>query len=34
MWEWGVVQWVEHSSYVGAVCSSVGRAHALLGSGV
>ena len=34
MWVWGVVQWVEHSSYVGVGCSSVGRTLILCGRGV
>ena len=25
MWEWNLVQWVDHSSYVGVEFSSVGR---------
>ena len=32
MWEWCVVQWIEHSSDVGVVCSSVGRSFVLCGS--
>ena len=34
MWEWCVVQWIEHLSYVGVVYSSVDRALVLYGSGV
>ena len=34
MWEWCVVQWVDHSSYVGVEFSSVGRSLVLCGSGI
>ena len=34
MWERCVVQWVERTSYLEVVCSSVDRALVLFGSGV
>ena len=33
MWEWCIVQWIEHSSYVGVGCSSVGRSQVEVGVG-
>ena len=34
MWEWCIVQWIEHSFYMGVGCSSVDRSLVLYGGGV